>query len=129
MLNLRRKNAVHGGAVYAHFFRARERADFVNMHCACACYMLTQEGSEVLKSNWGARLESIIAHCAIFARAGPRCSHFQVNRKGVYMTSFKRDYELRLNASPESAFCTNHVQKRTILCVLNQCFETAFIRK
>ena len=48
MLNLRRQNqhfetliqnAVHGGAVYAHFFRARERADFVNMHCACACYV------------------------------------------------------------------------------------------
>ena len=60
MLNLRRQNqrfetliqnAVHGGAVYAHFFRARKRADFVNMHCACACYAVTQEG----RSNWGAR--------------------------------------------------------------------------
>ena len=39
-------------------------------------------------------LESIIAHCAIFARAGPGPgrAHFQVNRKGVYMMSFKRDY-------------------------------------
>ena len=122
---------------------------------------LTQEG----RSNWGARflgsfefrllfvselfmhvstareleLESIIAHCAIFVRAGPGRAHFQVNRKCVYMTSFKRDYMwvalpqnqhfaliTIVNApfcafwngvykkmSPDATvFCTNHVWKR-----------------
>ena len=92
--------------------------------------------SEVLNSGYcllascSCTYKSIIAHCAIFARAGPGHAHFQVNRKGVYMTSFKRDYNVGcVYASPELAFCTNHVQKRTFLCVLNQRFETAFIRK
>ena len=54
--------------------------------------------SEVLNSGYcllascSCTCKSIIAHCAIFARAGPGRAHFQVNRKGVYMTSFKRDY-------------------------------------
>ena len=30
---------------------------------------------------------------------------------------------------PESAFCSNHDRKRTFLGVLNQRFETTFIRK
>ena len=47
------------------------------------------------------------------------------NRKGVYMTSFKRAFML----PPESAFCSNHDRKRTFLGVLNQRFETTFIRK
>ena len=86
-------------------------------------------------------LESIIAHCAIFARAGPGRTHFQVNRKGVYMTSFKWDYMwvafmlpqnqrfalitivnapfcafwngIYKKMSPDATmFCTNHVWKR-----------------
>ena len=50
----------------------------------------------------------------------------QVNRKGVYMTSFKRGYNviLRSMLPPESAFCSNHVRKRTFLGVLNRRFET-----
>ena len=50
----------------------------------------------------------------------------QVNRKGVYMTSFKRGYNVILHfmLPPESAFCSNHVRKRTFLGVLNRRFET-----
>ena len=65
-------------------------------------------------------------HCALFEAI----VRAQVNRKGVYMTSFKRGYMwFCVHASPESAFCSNHDRKRTFLGVLNQRFETTFIRK
>ena len=66
-------------------------------------------------------------HCALFEAI----VRAQVNRKGVYMTSFKRGYmwSLRSMLPPESAFCSNHDRKRTFLGVLNQRFETTFIRK
>ena len=100
------------GVLFMLIFFVLEK-ELISWTCtAHALATLTQEG----RSNWGARflrsfefrllfvselfmhvstareleLESIIAHCAIFARAGR--AHFQVNRKGVYMTSFKRDY-------------------------------------
>ena len=137
-------NAVHGCADYAHFFRARERADFVNMHCACAYYVDPRRqvklGRALSRKFWIQAIvklaicsftcKSIIAHCAIFARAGPGRAHFHMNRKGVYMTSLWCDYMWGcVYASPESAFCTNHVQKRTFLCVLNQRLDSVFIRK
>ena len=51
----------------------------------------------------------------------------QVNRKGVYMTSFKRGYNVILR----SCFHQNQrfARKRTFLGVLNRRFETALIRK
>ena len=171
MLNLRRQNqrfemliqnAVHGVLFMLTFFVLEK--ELISWTCtAHALATLTQEG----RSNWGARflrsfefrllfvselfmhvstareleLESIIAHCAIFARAGPGRTHFQVNRKGVYMTSFKRDYMwvafmlpqnqrfalitfrnapfcafwngVYKKMSPDATvFCTNHVWKR-----------------
>ena len=65
-------------------------------------------------------------HCALFEAI----VRAQVNRKGVYMTSFNVvicDFAFML--PPESAFCSNHDRKRTFLGVLNQRFETTFIRK
>ena len=52
----------------------------------------------------------------------------QLNRKGVYMTSFKRGYNVNFAfmLPPESAFCSNHDRKRTFLGVLNRRFETRF---
>ena len=49
-----------------------------------------------------------------------------MNRKGVYMTSFKRGYNVILPfmLPPESAFCSNHDRKRNIFGVLNRRFET-----
>ena len=66
-------------------------------------------------------------HCALFEAI----VRAQVNRKGVYMTSFKRGYicDFAFMLPPESAFCSNHDRKRTFLGVLNQRFETTFIRK
>ena len=63
-------------------------------------------------------------HCALFEAI----VRAQVNRKGVYMTSFKRGYtcDFAFMLPPESAFCSNHDRKRTFL---NQRFETTFIRK
>ena len=74
-----------GVHVYAHFFRARERADFVNMHCACAYYVDPRRqvklGRALSRKFWiqaivklascSCTCKSIIAHCAIFARPGP----------------------------------------------------------
>ena len=102
------------GVLFMLIFFVLEKELILSTCTAHALATLTQEG----RSNWGARflgsfefrllfvselfmhvstarelkLESIIAHCAIFARAGPGRTHFQVNWKGVYMTSFKRDY-------------------------------------
>ena len=55
----------------------------------------------------------------------------QVNRKGVYMTSFKRGYNviLRVMLPPESAFCSNHDRKRIIFGRFESAFWNAFIRK
>ena len=66
-------------------------------------------------------------HCALFEAI----VRAEVNRKGVYMTSFKRGYicDFAFMLPPESAFCSNHDRKRTFLGVLNQRFETTFIRK
>ena len=67
-------------------------------------------------------------HCALFETI----VRAQVNRKGVYMTSFKRGYficDFAFMLPPESAFCSNHDRKRKFLGVLNQRFETTFIRK
>ena len=50
----------------------------------------------------------------------------QVNRKGVYMTSFTTflECDFAFMLPPESAFCSNHDRKRTCLGVLNRRFET-----
>ena len=52
----------------------------------------------------------------------------QVNRKGVYMTSFKRGYNVILPfmLPPESAFCSNHDRKRTFLGCVHAYFAKAF---
>ena len=52
----------------------------------------------------------------------------QVNRKGVYMTSFKRGYNVILRSllPPESAFCSNHDRKRTSLGCVHAYFAKAF---
>ena len=63
-------------------------------------------------------------HCALFEAI----VRAQVNRKGVYMTSFKRGYNFAFMLPPESVFCSNHDRKRTFLGVLNRRFETLFIR-
>ena len=86
------------------------RNDFVSMHCACVHYVYRR------------RHVSEFSECLIQAIV-----RAQVNRKGVYMTSFKRDFAFML--PPESAFCSNHDRKRTFLGVLNRRFETTFIRK
>ena len=81
-------NAVDGCAVYAHFFRARERADFVNMHCACAYYVDPRRqvklGLALSRKFWiqaivklascSCTCKSIIAHCAIQGPGPGVCS-------------------------------------------------------
>ena len=61
-------------------------------------------------------------HCALFEAI----VRAQVNRKGVYMTSFKRGYMwFCVHASPESAFCSNHDRKRTFLGCVHAYFARA----
>ena len=63
-------------------------------------------------------------HCALFEAI----VRAQVNRKGVYMTSFKRGYNLcdfAFMSPPESAFCSNHDRKRTFLGCVHAYFAKA----
>ena len=63
-------------------------------------------------------------HCALFEAI----VRAQVNRKGVYMTSFKRGYNYVIFAfmlPPESAFCSNHDRKRTFLGCVHAYFAKA----
>ena len=60
-------------------------------------------------------------HCALFEAI----VRAQVNRKGVYMTSFKRGYMWFCVHPPESAFCSNHDRKRTFLGCVHAYFAKA----
>ena len=55
----------------------------------------------------------------------------QVNRKGVYMTSFKRGYNVILRSCfpPESAFCSNHDRKRTFLGCVHAYFAKGVLKR
>ena len=82
-------------------------------------------GSTVHASR-GEEDDFVSMHCALIEAI----VRAQVNRKGVYMTSFKRGYMwFAFMLPPESAFCSNHDRKRTFLGVLNQRFETTFYSK
>ena len=66
--------------------------------------------------------EHCTAHCSEAIVRAP-----EVNRKGVYMTSFKRGYMWFCVHCfpPESAFCSNHDRKRTFLGCVHAYFAKA----
>ena len=64
-------------------------------------------------------------YCALFEAI----VRAQVNRKGVYMTSFKRGYmwTFAFMLPPESAFCSNHDRKRTLFGRFESAFRNAVL--
>ena len=77
----------------------REEDDFVSMHCACVHYVYRR------------RHVSEFSECLIQAIV-----RAQVNRKGVYMTSFKRGYNVILR------LCFHQNQRFALTTIVNAHF-------
>ena len=75
------------------------RNDFVSMHCACVHYVYRR------------RHVSEFSECLIQAIV-----RAQVNRKGVYMTSFKRGYNVILRS------CFHQNQRFALTTIVNAHF-------
>ena len=86
------------------FMLASRRNDFVSMHCACVHYVYRR------------RHVSEFSECLIQAIV-----RAQVNRKGVYMTSFKRGYNVILRS------CFHQNQRFALTTIVNAHFWAFWI--
>ena len=105
----------------------REEDDFVSMHCACVHYVDRRR-----HVKWGARFLGILnsGYCLFMHVSTARDLELKWTGKAFiwrHLNVVICDFAFML--PPESAFCSNHDRKRTFLGVLNQRFETTFIRK
>ena len=109
------------GCVHAYFAKAFWNADSKRRSKTPFTEVLFMLPSRRRRYVYRRRHVSEFSECLIQAIV-----RAQVNRKGVYMTSFKRGYNVILRSCfhQNQRFASNHVHKRTFLGVLNRRFET-----